>query len=35
MEQIAIETKGNFFEGRTLEYQKAKTNSGISFDVEF
>ena len=26
MEQIAVETKGNFFESRTVEYQKAKLN---------
>jgi ribonucleoside-diphosphate reductase beta chain len=35
MEQIAIETKGNFFESRTFEYQKAKINEKISFDEEF
>jgi ribonucleoside-diphosphate reductase beta chain len=35
MEQIAIETKGNFFETRTFEYQKAKVNEKISFDEEF
>jgi len=35
MEQIAIETKGNFFESRTVEYQKAKMNEVISFDEEF
>lgn len=35
MEQIAVETKGNFFEGRTIEYQKAKTNEGIAFNEEF
>ena len=28
MEQIAVETKGNFFESRTVEYQKAKLNVG-------
>ena len=35
MEQIAVETKGNFFENRTLEYQKAKLNETISFTDEF
>ena len=35
MEQIAVETKGNFFEGRTLEYQKAKLNETISFTEDF
>jgi ribonucleoside-diphosphate reductase beta chain len=35
MEQIAVETKGNFFESRTVEYQKAKLNDIISFDDEF
>jgi ribonucleoside-diphosphate reductase beta chain len=35
MEQIAIETKGNFFEGRTVEYQKAKLNEQIKFIDEF
>jgi ribonucleoside-diphosphate reductase beta chain len=35
MEQIAIETKNNFFEGRTVEYQKAKLNDKISFIEEF
>jgi hypothetical protein len=35
MEQIAIETKGNFFEGRTVEYQKAKLNEAISFEADF
>jgi ribonucleoside-diphosphate reductase beta chain len=35
MEQIAVETKGNFFEGRTIEYQKAKLNEAISFDEDF
>ena len=35
MEQIAIETKGNFFEGRTLEYQKAKLNETLSFTDDF
>jgi len=31
MEQIAVETKGNFFESRTMEYQKAKLNETITF----
>ena len=37
MEQIAVETKGNFFESRTIEYQKAKLNTDavISFDEDF
>lgn len=35
MEQIAVETKGNFFESRTVEYQKAKLNEIISFDDDF
>lgn len=35
MEQIAIETKGNFFESRTMEYQKAKLNETISFTDDF
>ena len=35
MEQIAVETKGNFFESRTVEYQKAKLNEVISFDDDF
>jgi ribonucleoside-diphosphate reductase beta chain len=35
MEQIAIETKGNFFESRTMEYQKAKLNETLSFDSDF
>jgi ribonucleoside-diphosphate reductase beta chain len=35
MEQIAIETKGNFFEGRTIEYQKAKLNETLSFTDDF
>jgi len=35
MEQIAIETKGNFFESRTMEYQKAKLNESISFTDDF
>ena len=35
MEQIAVETKGNFFESRTVEYQKAKLNETISFTDDF
>ena len=35
MEQIAIETKGNFFESRTMEYQKAKLNETIVFTEDF
>lgn len=35
MEQIAIETKGNFFETRTVEYQKANMNEKISFTDDF
>ena len=35
MEQIAMETKGNFFESRTIEYQKAKLNETISFTDDF
>lgn len=35
MEQIAIETKNNFFEGRTIEYQKAKTNEQIIISDDF
>ena len=35
MEQIAVETKGNFFESRTIEYQKAKLNEAISFNEDF
>jgi ribonucleoside-diphosphate reductase beta chain len=35
MEQIAVETKGNFFESRTVEYQKAKLNETISFEEDF
>jgi ribonucleotide reductase beta subunit family protein with ferritin-like domain len=35
MEQIAMETKGNFFEHRVLEYQKVKLNEGFSFDEDF
>jgi ribonucleoside-diphosphate reductase beta chain len=35
MEQIAVETKGNFFESRTVEYQKAKLNEKVSFTDDF
>jgi len=35
MEQIAVETKGNFFESRTVEYQKAKLNETIIFTEDF
>lgn len=35
MEQIAVETKGNFFESRTMEYQKAKLNEKISITDDF
>jgi ribonucleoside-diphosphate reductase beta chain len=35
MEQIAMETKGNFFESRTVEYQKAKLNETITFTDDF
>ena len=35
MEQIAVETKGNFFESRTVEYQKAKLNESLSFTDDF
>ena len=35
MEQIAVETKGNSFESRTMEYQKAKLNETITFTDDF
>jgi ribonucleoside-diphosphate reductase beta chain len=35
MEQIAVETKGNFFESRTVEYQKAKLNETLTFVEDF
>ncbi len=35
MEQIAIETKGNFFESRGLEYQKANLSESITFEEDF
>lgn len=35
MEQIAVETKGNFFESRTMEYRKADINEKITFEEDF
>ena len=35
MEQIAVETKGNFFESRTVAYQKAKLNETLTFTEDF
>lgn len=35
MEQIAMETKSNFFENKSTDYQKVKLNGGISFDDDF
>ena len=35
MEQIAVETKGNFFESRTVEYQKAKLGESLTFTEDF
>ena len=35
MEQIAVETKGNFFESRTMEYQKAKLGESLTFTEDF
>ena len=35
MEQIGIETKNNFFEQRTTEYQKAQSNEEISIVDDF
>lgn len=35
MEQIAIETKGNFFESRTIEYKKANINESLTFTDDF
>jgi ribonucleoside-diphosphate reductase beta chain len=35
MEQIAVETKGNFFESRNFDYKKAQLNGGFSLDDEF
>lgn len=35
MEQIAIETKGNFFEGRGSEYQKPKVNERLTITDDF
>lgn len=35
MEQIAVETKGNFFEGRTGEYQRMKFGEGLKLEDDF
>jgi len=35
MEQIALESKENFFEGRAVEYRKADLSGSVSFDEEF
>jgi ribonucleoside-diphosphate reductase beta chain len=35
MEQIALTTKGNFFERRVVEYQKAKTNNDLQLTDDF
>jgi len=35
MEQIAVETKGKFFESRTMEYQKAKLGESLTFTEDF
>ena len=35
MEQIALESKENFFEKRALEYRKADLSGGISFNEDF
>ena len=35
MEQIAIELKGNFFESRVSEYQKANLSGEIKIDEDF
>lgn len=35
MEQIAVETKGNFFEGRSSEYQKPKVNEKLTITDDF
>ncbi len=35
MEQIAVETKGNFFESRTVEYQKANLTGDINLNEDF
>ena len=35
MEQIAIETKNNFFEGRTIDYQKARIGEPLTFTEDF
>lgn len=35
MEQIALEAKENFFEGRAIEYRKADMSGDLSFDADF
>ena len=35
MEQIAVETKGNFFESRTVEYQKANLTGDFKEEEDF
>lgn len=35
MEQIAVETKGNFFESRTMEYKKADLTGTINMNEDF
>lgn len=35
MEQIAVETKGNFFEKRVVEYQKSQVNEKLDITDEF
>jgi ribonucleoside-diphosphate reductase beta chain len=35
MESIGMETKGNFFESRTIEYQKAKINESFKLTEDF
>lgn len=35
MEQIALESKENFFEGRAIEYRKADLSGNVSFNEEF
>ena len=35
MEQIALESKENFFEGRAVEYRKADLRGSVSFNEEF
>ena len=34
MNQIALKTKQNFFEGRSTEYKAADLSGSISFDEE-